>query len=42
MNIVVGLLITLLSLRLLGVVLTDVTSQVGSSSFRTLAALAGG
>ena len=42
MNIVVGLLITLLSLRLLGVVLTDVTSQVGSSSFRTLAALTGG
>ena len=42
MNIVVGLLVTLLSLRLLSVVLTSVTSQVGSSAFRMLSALSGG
>ncbi len=40
LNIVVGLLITIASLRLLGVVLTAVTSEVGSSSFRVLTALA--
>ncbi len=41
MNIVVGLLITVLSLKLLGGVLTSVTSQVGDSAFRALAALKG-
>jgi flagellar biosynthetic protein FliR len=39
LNIIVGLLVTILSLRLLGTVLTTVSSQVGSSAFRLLQAL---
>jgi flagellar biosynthesis protein FliR len=39
LNIIVGLLVTFLSLRLLGTVLTTVSSQVGSSAFRLLQAL---
>lgn len=42
MNIIIGLIITILSLKLLGIVLTSVTAQVGSSSFRILSALARG
>jgi flagellar biosynthetic protein FliR len=41
LNVIVGLLITIVSLKLLGVVLTGVTSQVGASAFRMLSALTG-
>lgn len=41
LNVIVGLMVTILSLKLLGTVLTSVTSQVGSSAFRLLSALAG-
>ncbi len=40
LNVVVGLLVTILSLKLLGTVLSTVSSQVGSSAFRLLSALA--
>jgi flagellar biosynthetic protein FliR len=40
LNVMVGLLVTILSLKLLGTVLTSVSSQVGSSAFRLLSALA--
>jgi flagellar biosynthetic protein FliR len=39
LNVVVGVLVTIVSLKLLGTVLTSVTSQVGSSAFRLLSAL---
>jgi flagellar biosynthetic protein FliR len=39
LNVVVGLLVTILSLKLLGTVVGSVTSQVGSSAFRLLSAL---
>ena len=42
LNVIVGILITILSLKLLGTVLTVVTSQVGSGAFRMLSALKGG
>lgn len=41
LNIIVGMLITILSLKLLGIVLTSVTAQVGGSAFRMLSALTG-
>jgi len=41
LNVMVGILVTILSLKLLGTVLTSVTSQVGTSAFRLLSALAG-
>lgn len=41
LNIIVGILVTILSLRLLGTVLTTVSSEVGSSAFRLLSALHG-
>jgi flagellar biosynthetic protein FliR len=40
MNVIVGVLVTILSLNLLGTVLTSVSSQVGASAFRLLSALA--
>lgn len=40
LNIIVGLMVTILSLKLLGTVLSSVSSQVGSSAFRLLSALA--
>lgn len=42
MNVIIGMIITLLSLKLLAIVLTAVTAQVGSSAFRIMTALAGG
>jgi flagellar biosynthetic protein FliR len=40
LNIIVGLMVTILSLKLLGTVLSSVSGQVGSSAFRLLSALA--
>lgn len=40
LNIMVGLMVTILSLKLLGTVLSTVSSEVGSSAFRLLSALA--
>lgn len=40
LNVVVGLLVTVASLKLLGTVLTTVSGQVGGSAFRLLSALA--
>jgi flagellar biosynthetic protein FliR len=39
LNVVVGLLVTILSLKLLGTVIVSVSSQVGSSAFRLLSTL---
>jgi len=41
LNVVVGLSITILSLKLLGTVLGSVVGQIGSSAYRLLAALGG-
>lgn len=41
LNVIVGLLVTILSLKLLGTVLTSVSGQVGSSAFQLLSALKG-
>lgn len=40
LNVVVGVMVTIVSLKLLGTVLTTVSSQIGSSAFRLLQALA--
>ena len=41
LNVTVGLLVTILSLKYLGSVLTSVVGQIGSSAFKLLSALAG-
>lgn len=41
LNVIVGILVTIMSLKLLGMVLATVTSQVGSSAYRLLSALHG-
>jgi flagellar biosynthetic protein FliR len=41
MNVIVGVLVTILSLKLLGTVLNSVSGQVGGSAFHLLSALAG-
>jgi flagellar biosynthetic protein FliR len=41
LNVTMGLLVTILSLKYLGTVLTAVVGQLGSSAFRLLSALGG-